>query len=74
MGVISAYNLLAPVYDLSRPLWAQWIMGRAEAYMEQEVLPGLLRPETRILDGEWHRRQSGPAATVGFTFRQLHRP
>lgn len=50
MGVISAYKLLAPVYDLSRPLWAQWIMGRAEAYMEQEVLPRLLRPETRILD------------------------
>ncbi len=50
MGVISAYSLLAPVYDFSRPLWARWIMGRAEAYMEQEVLHGLLTPETRILD------------------------
>ena len=50
MGVNSAYRLLAPVYDLTRPLWARWIMGRAEAYMEQEILPGCLTPETRILD------------------------
>ncbi len=50
MGVVSAYSLLSPVYDLSRPLWARWIMGRAEAYLEQEILPGVLTPETRILD------------------------
>ena len=50
MNIVTAYSLLAPVYDLSRPLWAQWVMDRAEAYLEQEVLPRLLTPAMRILD------------------------
>jgi ubiquinone/menaquinone biosynthesis C-methylase UbiE len=50
MNIVAAYTLLAPVYDLSRPLWAKWVMDRAEFYLEKEVLPGWLTPETRILD------------------------
>jgi ubiquinone/menaquinone biosynthesis C-methylase UbiE len=50
MDSAAAYSLLAPVYDLWRPLWARRIMGRAEVYMEQEILPRILTSETRILD------------------------
>ena len=50
MNIVAAYTLLAPVYDLSRPLWAKWLMARAEVYLEQKVLPCRLTTETRILD------------------------
>ena len=50
LNIVSGYNLIAPVYDHARPLWAQWVMGRAEAYLEREVLSNLLTPQTRILD------------------------
>ena len=50
MKFVDIYRLVAPVYDRVRGLWAQGIMGRAETYLEQELLPGLVAPETRILD------------------------
>jgi len=50
MKVVDIYRLAAPVYDRVRALWAQGIMGRAETYLEREILPGLVTPETRILD------------------------
>lgn len=50
VNVVLAYTLFAPIYELSRPLWANWIMSQAEGYLEQEVLPRLLTAETLILD------------------------
>ncbi len=50
MNIATAYSWLAPLYDRSRPLWAKWVMGQAEAYLEQEALPRCLTPETHILD------------------------
>ena len=50
MKVIDIYRLAAPVYDRFRGVWAKGIMGRAETYLEREILPRLMTPETRILD------------------------
>lgn len=50
MNSSGVYTLVAPVYDRLRPLWARRVMGRAESYIEQDVLPALLTPETRLLD------------------------
>jgi ubiquinone/menaquinone biosynthesis C-methylase UbiE len=50
MNIVTAYRWMAPFYDRTRPLWAKWVMGRAEAYLEQEILPRWLTPETKILD------------------------
>jgi ubiquinone/menaquinone biosynthesis C-methylase UbiE len=50
MKVVDIYRLVAPVYDRVRVLWAKGIMGHAESYLEREILPGLVTPETRILD------------------------
>ena len=50
MKVAYIYRLAAPVYDRFRSVWAKGIMGRAESYLEREILPGLVTPKTRILD------------------------
>ncbi|MCH8875871.1 MAG: class I SAM-dependent methyltransferase [Chloroflexi bacterium] len=50
MNVTKVYSFWAPLYDRVRAVWARGIMGRAEAYLEREVLPLLVTPETRILD------------------------
>jgi len=50
MKVANIYRLAAPIYDRLRGVWAKGIMGRAETYLEQEILPRLVTPETRILD------------------------
>jgi ubiquinone/menaquinone biosynthesis C-methylase UbiE len=50
MKVVDIYRLAAPVYDRFRSVWANGIMGRAEAYLERVILPRLMTPETRILD------------------------
>ena len=50
MKVADIYRLAAPVYDRFRGVWAKGIMGRAETYLEQEILPRLVTPETRIID------------------------
>ncbi len=50
MRVVDIYRLAAPIYDRFRSVWAKGIMGRAEAYLEREILPHLVTPETRILD------------------------
>ncbi|GMR09848.1 MAG: hypothetical protein BMS9Abin28_0668 [Anaerolineae bacterium] len=50
MSIVDIYTLVAPLYDGVRSAWAKGIMGRAEAYLEREVLPRLVTPETRILD------------------------
>ncbi len=50
MNIVTAYSWLAPVYDRARPFWAKPIMGQAEAYLEQDVLPRWLTPQTNILD------------------------
>ncbi len=50
MKVATIYRLAAPVYDCFRSVWAKGIMGQAEAYLEREILPHLVTPETRILD------------------------
>ena len=50
MSVVEVYSFWAPLYDRVRALWARGIMGRAETYLERNVLPRLVMPETRILD------------------------
>ena len=50
MNVTKVYSFWAPLYDRARAVWANGIMGRAEAYLERDVLPLLVTPETRILD------------------------
>ncbi len=48
--IVSAYGVIAQVYDKVRPVWAKLVMGHAEAYLEQAILPRFLTPQTRILD------------------------
>lgn len=50
MSIIFAYSALAKVYDSLRPAWAKLVMGRAESYLENAILPRLLTSKTRILD------------------------
>jgi len=48
--IIFAYTFLAKVYDSLRPAWAKLVMGRAESYLENTILPRILTSKTRILD------------------------
>lgn len=50
MRVVDVYRIAAPLYDRLRWVWAKGIMGKAEADLENDVLPRLVTPETRILD------------------------
>jgi len=50
LKIVKAYSLLAWVYDRARPAWAKLVMGSAETYLEQALLPRFLTPQTRILD------------------------
>ncbi|MGQ9625699.1 MAG: class I SAM-dependent methyltransferase [Anaerolineae bacterium] len=46
----SLYDGWAPWYDRTRALWAERIGGEAEEFLEQEVLPRYLAPESLVLD------------------------
>ena len=50
LKIVKAYSLLAWVYDRARPAWAKLVMGSAETYLEQTLLPRFLTPHTQILD------------------------
>lgn len=44
------YRFVAPIYAFFRPVWTGTIGRAAEIYLESEVLPNVLTPQTTILD------------------------
>jgi len=48
--VTTLYSALAPVYDRFRPRWIAALAGEAERYLETEILPRYLTPQTTMLD------------------------
>lgn len=50
MKLVFVYTAIAKIYDRLRPAWAKLVMGKAESYLENAILPRLLTSKTRILD------------------------
>lgn len=49
MSVVRLYDRWAPRYDRDRPLWARWVGGEAETFLEGVILPRYLPSEREAI-------------------------